>query len=194
MTTPDAVACAVEAGVDALGFVFASSVRQLTPAVAAKLAAPARGRLSCIAVTRQPTQRTLDEILEVFRPDVLQTDAQDLAGLALPASLALLPVFREHTGSRQLPLRMLFEAAESGSGLPCDWSSAGELAHRSELILAGGLSAANIKAALEQVRPFGVDVSTGVEARPGMKDTRAIVRFVALVREQDALRRPQEKS
>ena len=79
MTTPEAVAAALAAGVDAIGFVFADSPRQLTLEDAVSLAAPARGRVRCIAVTRHPSQRYLDDILAAFRPDVLQADAEDLA-------------------------------------------------------------------------------------------------------------------
>ena len=71
MTTPEAVEACLEAHVDAIGFVFAESVRQVTPAKAASLAAPARGRVVCTAVTRHPTQQVIDEIIEVFQPDLL---------------------------------------------------------------------------------------------------------------------------
>ena len=53
LTTPDAVAAALDAGADAIGFVFAKSVRQVTPDVARRLAVPSRGRARCVAVTRQ---------------------------------------------------------------------------------------------------------------------------------------------
>src|SRR6185312_15723073 len=90
MTTPDAVAAALDAGADAIGFVFAQSVRRVTPEVATRLAAPARGRVRCVAVTRQPTQEDIEEILAGFRPDVLQTDWSDMRQLRLPAELDLL--------------------------------------------------------------------------------------------------------
>src|SRR5581483_11594399 len=144
MTTPEAVAAALDAGVDAVGFVFAQSVRRVTPDVAAKLAAPARGRVRCVAVTRHPTQQDIDEILSGFRPDVLQTDWADLSRLALPAELELLPVLRaEPAESRELPRRLLFEGLASGAGQPCDWTAARRTASHSELVLAGGLNARN---------------------------------------------------
>src|SRR5580692_7933690 len=99
MTTPDAIATALEAGADAIGFVFAESPRRLTAEAAAQLARPARGRVRCVAVTRAPAQPALDEMLRVFRPDVLQTDASDLAQLRLPAGLELLPVVRAEDGT-----------------------------------------------------------------------------------------------
>jgi phosphoribosylanthranilate isomerase len=183
MTTHEAVEASLEARVDAIGFVFAESVRQLTPRQAAALAAPARGRALCTAVTRHPTQQALDEIMEVFKPDLLQTDAEDLPGLHLPPELPLLPVYRQRPSQEQrLPVRLLFEGLTSGSGVASDWGTARAVAARAELILAGGLNATNVAAAIEEVRPFGVDVSSGVEERRGIKSPAAIARFVSAAR------------
>jgi phosphoribosylanthranilate isomerase len=170
--------------------VFAESPRQLTPAAAACLAAPARGRAICTAVTRHPTQQAIDEILAVFQPDMLQTDAADFRALRLPPELRLLPVFRRWQDDRQLPPAttrhgppgLLFEGLSSGSGMPCDWVGASHLARISELVLAGGLNAANVGSAIAEVQPFGVDVSSGVEERPGIKSPAEITRFVSAVR------------
>jgi phosphoribosylanthranilate isomerase len=183
MTTPEAVAAALVAGVDAIGFVFAESSRQVTAAAAARLAAPARGRAICTAVTRHPTQQVVDAIIAMFQPDLLQTDADDLRWLRLPGQLPVLPVFRAWQGEgQQLPARLLFEGPTSGSGVPCDWSSARQLAGKSELVLAGGLNADNVASAITAVQPFGVDVSSGVEERPGIKSPAEIARFVSAVR------------
>lgn len=190
MTTPEAVEASLAAGVDAIGFVFAESVRQVTPAKAASLAAPARGRVVCAAVTRHPTQQAVDEIIAIFQPDLLQTDAEDLRGLRLPQQLPLLPVFRRWSGDeRQLPARLLFEGLASGSGMPADWVAAQQLARKSELILAGGLNATNVATAIAAVNPFGVDVSSGVEERPGIKSQARINSFVSAARSAGFARR-----
>ena len=183
MTTPDAVAAALAARVDAIGFVFADSPRQLTLEDAVALAAPARGKVRCVAVTRHPSQRHLDDVLAVFRPDVLQTDTEDLRVLKLPKQLELLPVFRgwEWPNTR-LPARLLFEGPTSGSGVPCDWTIAQRMARRTQLVLAGGLDASNVATAIGAVRPYGVDVSSGVEERPGVKSPAEVVRFAAAAR------------
>jgi phosphoribosylanthranilate isomerase len=183
MTTPEAVEASVAAGADAIGFVFAESVRQVTPARAASLAAPARGRVVCAAVTRHPTQQAIDEIIAIFQPDLLQTDGEDLRGLRLPQQLPLLPVFRRWSGDEQhVPSRLLFEGLASGSGMPADWVTAQQLARTSELILAGGLNATNVATAIAAVNPFGVDVSSGVEERPGIKSQAQINSFVLAAR------------
>ena len=183
MTTSEAVAAALEARVDAIGFVFADSPRQLTLEDAVALAAPVRGRIRCVAVTRHPSQRYLDDVLTVFNPDVLQTDVEDLRQLQLPKQLELLPVFRGwEAPQNKLPARLLFEGLTSGSGTPCDWTTAQRVARRAQLVLAGGLDATNVAEAINTVRPFGVDVSTGVEERPGVKSPAEVVRFAAAAR------------
>jgi phosphoribosylanthranilate isomerase len=124
-------------------------------------------------------------MLATFAPDALQADPQDLDGMRLPRQLSLLPVVRAHrTPPVPLPPRILFEGPVSGTGVPSDWLAARELARRTELVLAGGLSARNVAAAIDAVRPFGVDVSSGVEERPGVKSPQEIARFVAAVREE----------
>jgi phosphoribosylanthranilate isomerase len=183
ITDEAAVAAALQAGVDAVGFVFSPSPRQLQPALAARLAAPARGRALCIAVTRHPKQPLLDEIVRDFRPDGWQTDIGDLGILRVPRQLPILPVLR--SGSLALespPRRFLFEGAVSGQGVTGDWGEAARLARQSQLILAGGLRPDNVAAALGSVRPFGVDVSSGVEEQPGRKSPALMAAFVAAAR------------
>jgi phosphoribosylanthranilate isomerase len=183
MTTPAAVTAALEARADALGFVFAASPRQLTPQAAAGLAAPARGRARCVAVTRHPSREALEEILAVFSPDILQTDIADLDELGPLPGLELLPVLRDgEKVPRRLPGRILFEGAASGTGVASDWRAAGALARRTRVVLAGGLTVANVAAAIAAVDPFGVDVSSGVEEARGVKSPLKITAFVAAVR------------
>jgi len=193
MTSEQAVETCIEERVDAIGFVFAPSVRRLEPLQAARLAAPARGRVRCVAVTLHPSQPLIEQILQQFDPDILQTDLEDLAQLRLPASLSVLPVLRagaagDRTAAQRispqqaLPTRLLFEGAHSGTGLAADWSAAASLAARTQLVLAGGLNALNIAAAIAAVRPFGVDVSSGVESEPGRKSPHKIVQFIQAAR------------
>jgi phosphoribosylanthranilate isomerase len=195
LTSAEAVAAALAAGVDALGFVFADSVRRVTPEQAAALARPARARAACVAVTRHPTQALIDEVLEVFRPDVLQGDAEELERLRLPSTLERLPVLRAVVDDRRcLPRRILFEGPVSGSGTPADWQAARALARHTQLVLAGGLTPANVAAAIAAVRPFGVDVSSGVETAPGHKSPALIGNFVAGARAAVAPEDPSEES
>jgi phosphoribosylanthranilate isomerase len=182
MTSQEAITAALSQRVDAIGFVFAPSVRRLEPERAALLAAPARARVACVAVTLHPQQALIDQILRVFDPDVLQSDLEDLERLRLPSSLSLLPVVRGATASAAMPVRVLFEGPRSGSGTAGDWEQAARLAGDTELILAGGLNVHNIASAIGSVRPFGVDVSSGVEAAPGQKSPQMIAEFVQAAR------------
>ncbi len=183
ITSADAVAAAAAANVDALGFVFAPSTRQVTPGQAAQLAALAPPGIMRIAVAQHPLQMKVDEICRILKPDFFQTDVEDLRELKIPAHVKLLPVVRfgRKTPS-PLPPRMLFEGPSSGVGELADWGRAAELARHTELILAGGLCMQNVAQAIEAVRPFGVDVSSGVEDGPGIKDPAKILEFVRTAR------------
>jgi phosphoribosylanthranilate isomerase len=183
MTSEQAVETALHERADAIGFVFAPSVRQLEPTRAAQLAAPVRGRILCVAVMLHPSQAAVDRILGEFGPDVLQADLSDIAQLRLPAPLPVLPVVRAGTSLPGVaPPRILFEGPRSGTGMATDWSQARPLARRTQLILAGGLRPDNVGAAIAAVQPFGVDVSSGVEATPGQKDPRKIIEFIRAAR------------
>ena len=94
LTTRDAVEAAVAAGADAIGFVFAPSRRQVTAAQATQLAQGVPRRIPRVAVMLHPTQSQLDEVWSTFRPDVLQTDAEDLQTLRVPMGLGVMPVVR----------------------------------------------------------------------------------------------------
>jgi phosphoribosylanthranilate isomerase len=125
----------------------------------------------------------VEEICRILKPDYFQTDVEDLRELKIPAHVKVLPVVRfgRKTPS-PLPGRMLFEGPTSGIGEVADWGRAAELARQTEVILAGGLSAQNVEEAIQEVRPFGVDVSTGVESEPGVKDPDKIREFVRVAR------------
>ena len=82
-------------------------------------------------------------------------------------------------GALNWPEHMLFEGARSGVGLQPDWDHAAQIAHRTCLMLAGGLNPQNVREAIFHVHPWGVDVSSGVESSPGVKDIKKIAAFVA---------------
>lgn len=188
LTSREAVQAAVEAGADAIGFVFAESPRQVTPGLAARLCEDLGRDIVRVAVMQHPEPQRWRAVREEFRPDWLQTDAADFATLELGSDCEQLPVFRDSSPlldeiSEQIPSRLLYEGAQSGAGERADWSVAATLAGRTRLVLAGGLSAANVVEALQRVAPWGVDVSSGVERAPGEKDPERISAFIQKVRE-----------
>jgi phosphoribosylanthranilate isomerase len=183
VTTTAALDAAVSAGADAIGFVFhAESPRNMSPRRAAALARGLPRGVLCVAVTLQPKQELVDRILEEMTPDVWQSDAADFSSIRIPASIERWPVLRQWTAGSKRPGRVLFESPSSGSGGRADWSAASVMARTSELILGGGLDANNVGRAIAAVRPFGVDVSSGVERAPGVKDAQRIREFVVAAR------------
>lgn len=183
------VAFAVAAGAEALGFVFAESPRRVTAAAAARACSDLHCDVRKVAVMHHPTNAQWQEVLLDFRPDCLQTDSEDFAALDVPDTVQCLPVIREGNAllESDLPDVFLYEGASSGKGEVVNWQTAAAVAARGRLILAGGLHPGNVAAAIGSVRPFGVDVSSGVEETPGSKSPELIKAFIQAVRaaEQD---------
>jgi len=183
LTTRTDVRAALDAGADAIGFVFAPSRRQVSPGLAARLVGKAPGTAARVAVMLHPSQALLDEVWSAFRPDLVQTDLEDLDGLRLPEGLGVLPVLRSNLAlPAVLPPNLLYEGARSGTGERVNWASAAHVSHAARLVLAGGLGPDNVAEAIAAVRPFGVDVSSGVEMAPGIKDAMKIHAFVRRAR------------
>jgi len=180
------VQVAVEAGADAVGFVFAESVRRVEPLQAARIASRVPESVKRVAVMLHPSNEEWQEVLRDFGPDVLQTDAADFESLDVPESVECWPVYREGkkvTGtfrvSTEVPVTFLYEGARSGSGEKVDWSQAATIAAQGNMILAGGISADNVAEAIATVHPYGVDVSSAVESAPGQKDSQLIREFIS---------------
>lgn len=193
LSTPRAVTAAIQTGADAIGFVFAESPRQVTPERAAQLCRDVSPAIIRVAVMRHPTPDEWQRVADEFSPDWLQTEAGDFARLDISEGISRLPVFRDTPdldmsafNSEEL---LLFEAAQSGQGVQADWQRAAKLvagmgADR-QLVLAGGLTPENVATAIATVRPYGVDVSSGVESRRGVKDPDRIAAFMTAVREAE---------
>lgn len=176
------VAVAISAGANAVGFVFTESVRQVTPAQASIASAAIAAGILRVAVMRHPSQEQCQQVIDEFSPDVVQTDAEDFAALTLPEHIERWPVFREGGPAVDTSETYLYEGPRSGSGETVDWSRAAEVARHGRMMLAGGLAEDNVRTALHTVRPWGVDVSSGVESLPGYKDHDLIKRFISAVR------------
>ena len=179
-----AVTVAVDAGADAIGFVFADSVRRVSARHAAAISARVPRRIKRVAVMLHPTNDEWQKVRTSFQPDVLQTDLADFDYLDVPEGIEKWPVMREGTmpAGDQLPEIFVYESKASGSGEIVDWQLAAQLAKRGKMILAGGLNIANVPEAIREVAPFGVDVSSGVESAPGKKESTRIQAFINAVR------------
>ena len=187
LRTTAAIEVAAAAGANAVGFVFHdASPRNLSLAAARELQRAVPAGVERVAVFLHPSQALVDAVLDAVEPDWLQTDAGDLPGLRFPEGLRVLPVLRDGTVDvAALPGRILFESARSGAGERADWGAAAPLAGATQLVLAGGLHPANVAEAVRTVRPFGVDVSSGVERERGVKDAALIREFIRAAREAE---------
>jgi len=183
MTDTAGIAAAAAAGADAVGFVFyAPSPRNLSVAQAVELQAAVPAGVRRVAVFLHPAATLVADVLARVRPDCLQLDLDDIVALDLPQTVECLPVVRSGAVPATLPDRILLESVRSGYGERADWAEARELSGRREVVLAGGLHADNVGLAIATARPFGVDVSSGVESARGIKDPALIDRFVKTAR------------
>ena len=180
----ETVAAAIDAGADAIGFVFAESPRRVSVEQAFQAVSGVGASVKRVAVMRHPSKSEWQEVLENFAPDVLQTDIEDLAELDVPSYVQACPVFRE--GGRipalDLPYVFVYEGQSSGAGETVDWVRAAEISKKGRMVLAGGLDSGNVARAIRETHPWGVDVSSGVESSPGVKDKEKIRQFIGAVR------------
>jgi len=191
ITDAGGAAAAAEAGADSVGFVFAPSLRQITPQEATRLAVRLPEGIDRVAVFFRPTVTEITQALGVFEAEIVQADHGYLHDLDGKRVLA---VFRESEGVHAeldayvggtTDRRFVYEGPRSGVGRTVDWARAFGVARRGQVTLAGGLDPDNVGEAIRTVCPFGVDVSSGVESKPGVKDPGRIRAFVEAVREAE---------
>jgi phosphoribosylanthranilate isomerase len=184
MRTREAIDAAARSGADAVGFVFhEASPRNLTIEEATDLQRAVPPGMDRVAVFLHPPQELVEVVAAAIKPDWIQADALDLAKLRLPNGPRVLPVLRSGRAlPALLPPRCLLESARSGMGEQADWAEAARIAAMTQVVLAGGLEAGNVAEAVRTVRPFGVDVSSGVEASRGVKDAGKIREFIRAAR------------
>jgi phosphoribosylanthranilate isomerase len=185
---------ALEAGAWALGFIlWPGSRRFVEPAMAAGIARAVRRRAELVGVFVNPT---LDEVAHAA--DLMGLTHVQLHGDEGPSFCA---AAAQRTGCRVIKALRVRSRADvvtaerfhtdlhmldaPGNGSPWDWTLARERRTRTPLLLAGGLTAENVGEAIAAVRPWGVDVASGVEAEPGIKDPAKLRSFAAAVAAAD---------
>lgn len=180
---------AVAAGADALGFVFAQrSKRVLEPQQAADLVANAPAFVSRVGLFMDQGIDTISSILDQVPLNLLQFHGQESGGfcrrfglpyikaLSMQSGLDVQRVADEYGDAAALLLDSHQPGGVGGTGQVFDWSAIPELPI--PVILAGGLTAANVRQAVEQVKPWAVDVSSGVEDAPGRKNADRMREFI----------------
>ncbi len=193
ITNPDDAAAAVEAGADALGFVFhRKSPRYVEPQVVKSIVANLPPFILPIGVFVNEEPKVVRDLMDACGLGLAQLHGDESAGycetLGRPvvkaiglkdrASLLALAEYKGRAQVRGFLLDAFAPDLYGGTGHTTNWSIASELAKSMTVILAGGLTPENVAAAIRTVRPYAVDVSSGVEATPGNKDHGKLRAFV----------------
>jgi len=189
LRTPEDVETAIEVGANAVGFVMTESPRRVSVAEAAHLRSLLPAEVLAVAVFHDPPRHLIEQVERRVAPDFFQAEPHVLQGM--PRS-SILPVVVEGPGMWQRVEAALEMAgtgwvladssARGGTGRRMAWDDLVSLPSRSRVVLAGGLTPHNVAAAVRSVRPGGVDVSSGVEQAPGVKDHRLMKGFVTAAR------------
>src|SRR5882757_5130205 len=207
LSTRETLDVALDAGADMVGFVFfPPSPRHLNLETARDLGRQAKRRASKVALTVDADDATLANIVEALQPDILQLhgsetvarlrDIKQKFGLPVmkamavetPADLTAL------SGYAAVADRILFDARApkgatrpGGLGATFDWHVLEKLDLKLPFMVSGGLSAANVAKAIRVTGAGGVDVSSGVESMPGVKDPEMIRAFIRAARDTEEL-------
>jgi len=190
LKTQESVETALNSGADMLGFVFAKgSPRYISPEEAKQLIELIPDGIDTVAVMLHPKQSEVDRVLNHMKVNYLQTDVNDFDSFDLKGGTHPLRVYRDNETfdpniMEDKPFA-LFEGPVSGTGNLVNQERAKIACDSRKVLLAGGLNIDNIQNVLTHVRPFGVDVSSGVEIERGIKSEQKIIEFIRIVRAFD---------
>jgi phosphoribosylanthranilate isomerase len=197
VTRPEDAQAAAASGADALGLVFhAASPRHLTPQQARQVAQTIPPFVTRVGLFVNPAENEVREALREAALDVLQFHGEEppefcaqfgrpfLKAIRVKAGVDLVQCAARYSGAQGLLLDAFVEGMHGGTGASFDWA----LIPRDlplPVVLSGGLHADNVAEAIRQVRPYAVDVSSGVEAAKGIKDAAKIAAFINEVKRID---------
>jgi phosphoribosylanthranilate isomerase len=207
LKTPETLDVALESGADLVGFVFfPPSPRNLGLEAARVLGARVQGRAGKVALTVDANDETIAGIVAALAPDMLQLHGDETPDRVVAVRTRFgLPVMKVLPIAERKDLspirlyanvadRLLFDARApkeatrpGGLGTPFDWSLLAGIDARIPFMLSGGLHAGNVAEALRITGAPGVDVSSGVERKPGEKDPDKIRAFIRAARAADPL-------
>jgi len=188
LTRAEDVIAAVSAGADAIGFVFADSPRRIGTETAAQLAGYVPEEVLRVGLFMDQDLQQIQQVVNAVPLDVLQFHGSEPESVCKSFGLPYLKAVvmddvesakqaeRDYPTTMGLVLDSHRYGKPGGSGKVFDWSLAGAVSK--PVWLAGGLNAGNVAAAIRAVRPYAVDVSSGVESKPGIKDADRINAFI----------------
>lgn len=199
ITNFDDAAAAIELGADAIGFVFVEDTsRYIDPDEAAEILHALPPFVSAVGVVRDLDVDTFCEIEQRCPCHLMQLHGKENEKTVAACGPSIIKAFRfeEATIRSQLDRwakvdevdAVLIDGSDGGTGESFDWHALGEQIeedYEKLIIVAGGLHPGNVARAIQALRPYGVDVSTGVEAEPGIKDYDKLADFMNAVREAD---------
>ena len=196
ITRPQDAVAAAQAGADAIGLVFyPPSPRFISSARAIEIRDALPPFVQTVALFVNASRQEVDAVLEAVRPSMLQFHGEETpafcAGFDVPwlkacrvkAGVDLLEYFRSYPGAAGW-LADAFVEGYGGAGESFDWSLVPSKRER-PLVLSGGLTRDNVAEAIRRVRPWAVDVSSGVESAKGIKDAARIAAFIQEVENAD---------
>jgi len=189
ITNLDDALAAVEFGADAIGFVFVPNTpRYIEPAKAAEIIMRLPPFVTTVGLFVDDSPEHIKQIADQCKLNVLQLHGQESPDFCLQFNRKVIKAFRvkdkesltvlpKYTVSAYL-LDTYVRGAMGGTGVTFDWRLALDAKKYGTVILAGGLNPQNVAKAIQQVRPYGVDVSSAVEAKPGKKDHSKLKDFI----------------
>ncbi|MEM9036752.1 MAG: phosphoribosylanthranilate isomerase [Actinomycetota bacterium] len=190
ITSEEDALFATAMGADAVGFIFAPSTRQVSPQQVRDIARRLPPEVLTVGVFRNELPARVIDIVHAARIRVAQLHGHESMEQVRQVAQSVPAVIKafaagtpELTRSREYPVdAILVEGASPGSGEVFDWRILDGVDRGHPLLLAGGLHPDNVAEAIRVVRPWGVDVSTGVEKRPGVKDPLKVRAFIRAAR------------
>lgn len=179
ITRTEDMTAAEEAGADYTGIILVSGTPRFVPRdrIAVLMTA---NRCKKVFVVRNMPLDELNALIAEFRPDVVQLHGGESPDYARGVrGAAVWKAFNLNSEAvlaeaETFPCEMIVADSGGGTGRVCRWDLAAKLAHTRRIFLAGGITPDNVRKAVEQVRPAGIDVSGGVESAPGIKDRNLI--------------------
>lgn len=203
LSTPETLTSALDAGADMVGFVrFPKSPRHVTLDLGHRLSLQAKGRAKRVVLLVNPGDEEIAQAVEAFNPDLIQLHGNEsparvaeirsmvgrpvmkAVGIAEKSDLETLAPYAgqaEHILLDAKPPRTA-EALPGGNGVSFDWTLLNGLDPGLPIMLSGGLNPDNVAEAIRLTKPNAVDVSSGVESGPGLKDPARIAAFVKAAR------------
>jgi phosphoribosylanthranilate isomerase len=205
LTSESDVDSAIRAGADLIGLVlFHRSPRHVDNALAARLAGQARGRVGVVTLLVDPDDSEVETVRSLIRPDLIQLHGRETPervwaigeaagvrviksiGVAEPADLAQADAFAPVCDRLLIDARPAADDTRPGGlGRRFDWRMLQAYPRAADILLAGGLTPDTVAEAIAIAHPWGVDVSSGVESAPGIKDPDKMQAFIAAAKAAD---------